>query len=187
LTNPLAFKGEDSYISFGVSPKFVCEDYGSKWIYGFKLDMGVLFESSHRSGVRVGISRRNGVGGNLRAFPNESWLGFQAGGGKSLLTVMAQTRFDRPFDGGRMKRNFQVGMRLRSQQKNVPTFTAGVIQRHGSPLYSAGVSAQVGARTGYFDYAVVMNPDEKNAATHFVTYGFTMQNSRPSSPGTFSW
>lgn len=187
VLNPLAYRGNHSQMAWGFTPKFVAENYGEKWVYGMKLDLGISLKTERKSGMVLAFVMQNCAGSNLRAFQWDSWGGLKSGSEDNRLRMYFQVRLDKPFKVSYLSENYRIGARLKPEDPKMPEVRAGLIRERGVVQYTAGLSYPIAKRSNLIEYAIIWNPEEKESFAHFLTYGYHIQGGTPSKPGTMSW
>jgi len=178
---PMAFVAKERRFPAGFSVKVQSENYGEKWVYGFRMDGGIGYVT-HNQGFKAAISTQNVIGGNLRAFPHESWAGLAFGSDTASFRVSLQCRFDRPFDKEYMSQNYSVGARLR-QTDGPFEARGGIIRSGGVVRYATGFGYHNRLSMTLFDAAVIYDPDNGDDRTYYLSIGYTVGSGSPTRIG----
>ncbi len=187
VLNPLAYRGLRSNIAWGFTPKFVAENYGDNWVYGMKIDLGVSMQTHRKSGMVLAFAMQNAIGSNLRAFQWDTWGGIKSGSEENRLRMYMQVRLDKPFKLDYISENYRIGARLMPSDPIGPEVRAGLIRERGIVQYTAGLGYPMGKKSSLIEYAIIMEPGDKNSFAHFLTYGYHVRAGTPSNPGRMSW
>jgi hypothetical protein len=186
VITPLSFKQRSKNLPFGISLKLQSENYGEKWVYGFRMDAGAAIVSRD-GGMKIAVSTQNVIGGRLRAFPHESWIGLAAGSDTSSFRLSMQARFDRPFDGDYISQNYSLGGRWKLGYQNPFQLCAGLIRQNTQIRYTTGFGYDTRLSTSHFEAAVIYDPRIGADRTYYVTYGYAVHAGAPSRSGSPVW
>lgn len=182
VISPLSFAAGKRRLPVGLSLKFLSENFGERWVYGMGLDAGAALQS-REGGMALAVSALNFAGANLRAFPSESWIGLRWGPNDPAISLAAQARLDRPFDGDYISRNYNAGVRWQAT-KSLPELRAGMIRSGVIVHYTAGLGYDRPSNN-QLEYALVWNRDDAADRIHFLTYGYSLRGGPSSKRGNW--
>jgi len=187
VSNPLAYRGLRSNVAWGFAPKFIGENYGEKWVYGMKLDLGLSFETERKSGMTFALASQNCLGSNLRAFSWDTYGGVMSGSEENRLRMYMQARLDKPFNLDYLSQNYRLGAKLKPAEPLGIEFRVGLIRDKGLVQYTGGFAYPMGKKSNMIEYALIWTTSAKDSFAHFVTYGYHIQGGTPSVPGRMSF
>jgi len=185
LISPMAFVSKERRYPAGFSFKLQSENYGAKWVYGFRMD-GAISVVSRDEDFKVAFSTQNVIGGRLRAFPHESWAGVSLGNDTASLRFTLQCRFDRPFDKEYISQNYSAGFRMR-QTEGPFEARGGLIRSGGVVRYATGFGYYNRLNQMRLDSAVIFDPENGDDRTYYMTIGYSVGPGSPSQIGKPTW